>query len=344
MSETQPTTQAEPTAPIETTEAVAEVVDNAFDMGQVDLGEELPLEFYASLEDQFQSPQPPEEDRGQSEEETDQSTEESPATETSESSETVTDPDKAYEDVLALARREKELRGREESLSAQIEQGVKDQFRQMESLLVTDPVAFLSQAGVDPEKNTEIAELLLYAALGEDAPDAYKERHAELQRDIKMQSLEQRQADWEKKQTDQAQQARDQAAYSKYMGELHGYLDAIKPEDYTYLSTKVQREPDVCRQWMENAANYLFEQTGNPPTAKDVAQAIEAELERSIAPYLQSTGQRKQSGVPQTQTTRQTLSNNMAGSTSATSATEPPPDVDEAEWYLEQAQKKFYNI
>ena len=180
-----------------------------------------------------------------------------------------------------LAKKEQELESRlkkAEDLEARLGR-MKDEFRH-------DPISALKELGIE-EGYADVASALYDEELGEDAPAgskqnreirALKERLKKFEADQKA-AVEQRE--------EEQKQAENQAFQRKYVGEMESYMDN-KDEVLTYANALYGENPQEAVQAMYTIAyNTALENPNDPVlTAKELAEALNHNLEKTLAPVI----------------------------------------------------------
>lgn len=267
-----------------------------------------------------------------------ESTEESQTKEASSGSSTNEEAVTNTQEILTLAHREKELRQKEEQLEARAKELATKDFEtrsaELRRLATSDPGKLFAELGVPEEQRVAFAELVFYETLGDDAPDSYKQRTEQLKRERELAELKARQDEQER----YHQEREAMAKYQEYVGGLHGYLAAAKPESLPYLCANFSADPDATRQDMVQVAERLYEATKEVPSPEDVAREAESLLETYFSRYKHLMVAQP---TPEPEKSPPTKPVPTISSTSSKGSTPPPAEYSEEDrdYYLRKTMR-----
>ena len=198
--------------------------------------------------------------------------------------------------ILALARREKALRDSEKArkdwekeVEQRIRQQIEAEFKERATL---DPADFYKGLGI--ESYNPIAERLVEAQLGDKAPEELRQRTALAQMRAEAARTKKLLDDFRKEQEQRNLESQRQA----YVAELDGFLQAAPSTDLPYLKHEFEQDPSAALSAMQTAAGHMIHSTGRIPTAREVAKALETELDQIATRYANIS--KKTSSQPQT--------------------------------------------
>jgi hypothetical protein len=212
--------------------------------------------------------------------------------------------------LALLAKKEKSLREREAAVETRVKEEVERQVKEaLESLRLEasqNPKEYLKKLGF--ERPVDVAADIYYDELGDDAPAEFKAKKQQIQANKQLAEMKRLVAEFEHKQAE-AQSVKERDVY---ISQLNGYLQASL-EGQPYLAAEYEDDPLGTLDAMMQAAANMIGSSGKVPSAKDVAEALNAEISKLATRYSQM-GEKAQketrppSGKPATTTltTKQT--------------------------------------
>ncbi len=191
-------------------------------------------------------------------------------------------------EILDRARKERESRKYEQQLKQSQQSTEEAVIARIKQMAVSDPARFYREVvGVDPSKLPDIAAPLYYENLGDQAPEVLKHKNEMLRIERKLEESEQRLARFETEILTQNQQREVDA----YFGQVTTFPEG-RDEDYPFLSANLTDRPDATAEALKARALEYFQETGVAATPKQIAQALESDLEQYYT-SLQSAYERK---------------------------------------------------
>ena len=180
-----------------------------------------------------------------------------------------------------LAKKEQELENRlkkAEELEARLNR-MKDEFKY-------DPVSALKDLGIE-DGYADVASALYDEELGEDAPAGSRQNREIRALKERLKKFEADQQAAIQKREEEQKAAENQAFQRKYVGEMESYMDS-KDENLTYANALYGESPQEAVQAMYTIAyNTALENPNDPVlTAKELAEALNHNLEKTLAPVI----------------------------------------------------------
>lgn len=211
--------------------------------------------------------------------------------------------------LALLARKEKALREREVALEASITERVKAALEGLRAKATANPSEYFRELGV--EKPVELAADIYYNELGDDAPAEFKAKKQQIEAAKQLTEMKRLMSEWEKKQ----QEASATKDRDVYVSQLNGYLQSSL-QDTPYLALEFEADQVGTLDAMCQAAANMMASGGPIPSAKQVAEALNGEIEK-LATRYKSIGNNTQKAPPaaaskpvtQTLTSKQTSGN-----------------------------------
>lgn len=147
--------------------------------------------------------------------------------------------------------------------------------------LINNPLGFIKKYGV-PENAYDVIGANFYAAaLGDDTPDAIKQKISGSSIEMRLAQLEEQNKQLENRLREEMQ-SQQQAAESKAtLAKYQGFLSNV-PEDLPYLKATDSSE---AIQAMAEVADHIWVSEGRIPEAKEVATLIEQQLAKTVSRY-----------------------------------------------------------
>lgn len=218
-------------------------------------------------------------------------------------------PDSIAERLAAAAEADARKYEREKQHKQEVEEARKEAAAAVVQELLQDPVAFLTKHDI---KNAGDLAMYFYAhELGDDAPPELLEKVGKSKSSAETRALK---AELEaiKQQLQQQQQV---AAAQQVLDGYKSFLVSV-PEEVPYFAREVQADPQAAIQAMAQIGDRYAATYGEFPTPSQVAQIINAELERTIAKHLpsiksESPAQVSESQKPKPKQTQTTLSDEL---------------------------------
>jgi hypothetical protein len=232
----------------------------------------------------------------------------------------------------ALFRQEQALQKQREAIS-QKEQELTSREKQLVDELLNSPSATLKKYGV--ENPADFATLLWHEALGERAPEAYKQQAQARILAGKAKQLEEMANPEKIKQT--VQEAVQQAVVTTKIDakeqEILSFVDSV-PQDMKFLGRAVAKDKAAITQAFYDIAIEQFNRGNFSFSARDIAKAIDAEIENDFKTYqdLYPSGPSQSESTPAVEQ-RQTSKTLMAPETVEKPSKEiSTPNGDPAFW------------
>jgi len=235
--------------------------------------------------------------------------------------------------ILALARRESALRAREKdyetSFQAKVQEAVQAEIAKLRDVAVRNPADFYKQLGVEDYR--PVANDLYYNIMGDEAPAEFRAKQTEHAIRNEIQELRAQVA----AQQEAAKAQAGQAELRTYVSGLKGYVSGAAPESLPFLKAEFDADPDAAVEAMVTAASNLSQASGVVPSAEQVAEALNRELEKIADRYVKAASYRTQSkSTPSAQPT----------STKTLSSTSPKSKSYDGEFDHEEALRRAQRI
>jgi len=188
--------------------------------------------------------------------------------------------------LALLARREKELRESRANLEAEINRRVTEQIEAYKNSLkkkATDTPGQFYREELGIEKPEDIATDLWYESLGDEAPESFRRKYEARKLQEKLQAMEQKLEDFKREQATREIQAQRQA----YVSGLQAQLNSL-PDSMPYLRVEYEADPVGTLDALCTAAANMMG-SGTIPTAKEVAEALEEQIQLIAERYSKVT-------------------------------------------------------
>ena len=214
--------------------------------------------------------------------------------------------------LVLIAKRERELRAAKESLESTIANRVAEEIAtykaQIKERATKTPHQFYKE-DLGVESVSDYAADLWYSELGDDAPDAFKRKQQESLLQRKLAAMEAKFDDFKVEQ----ERATVNSQKEAYVSGLGAQLESL-PESMPYLKMEYQEDPKGTLDALCQAAGNLIEATGKIPTAREVTEALEEQIEKLASRYSQVANRNQQPATPAPSKQRMTtLNSNQIG-------------------------------
>ncbi len=236
--------------------------------------------------------------------------------------------------LATLARREAEMKSKEESFEKQLEAKAAAVREELKAMFRNDPVAFAKELGV--EELDKIANQYVAAKLGDDAPIELRMRAMEAKWQQENAALRKQIDD----QKEAAKSAASQAAHATKVEAVEKEILSLVgqvPTDLPNLGVSASDDPEGTAHLIAETMAHVINETGRWPSVREVAAAVEEELAATVAKFTGTTKTAKQAPIATQRVTERETPSTLSNADAATRPDRQPEGLLDTDEYIKRA-------